>query len=816
MAQNKTAQKDTAGVSLPCYFAGHLLLERLARGGMAEVYLARAPTVSSKIVHFVALKRILGKYSQSEDFKEMFEKEVLSLQSMSHANVVGFKASGVDASTKEPYLVMEYVHGRNLRLILKKSEKEQKPISVPLAVHIICEAAAGLDYVHGFKDPRTFVPLNIVHRDVSPHNIMIGLDGSVKLIDFGIVKAKIEQLHAGFDDNLTRKGLIKGKFSYMSPEQLLNKALDHRSDVFSLGIILWELLTQRRLFLGESELETYQKVKTMDTPLVSSIVPNTDPDLERIVQKALQKDVGQRYESTFALQKDLSVFLSKSYPTFHASDLGQYASSLYSKELPRMTKLFAKYSEIAFDEGNANSRHLQTEDNSSMILPMQNNSVGSKVEIGMSGGGPVLQSAPILQAPLTEAKIAGNETQTEQQAPADTMVAAAPDNPGAVLQETHVSNPEPKDYSESPKPPPAKSSTKKRSQLFLARSGKKQKPIQRVRQKMLLLKQRMQVYSIYVALLAGVVLVGGAGWQVYNNAEFRAKLAGLFDVSREKTFTLMHEGMQKAEQAYSNRDGGGVSAGEQASQDFKILTASQEAEVEFSQLGENRRNIRVAAVIMKRDEVTGSVDKLFKTNALVYTSDKAIHPLPSSNEWVLMNGTTPSVFNVDTKTQWVKVETQSKKGFYGIQKLPSLEKQNAKVEVPLDGYTHGFRTNIDTQKPLLYAENKPILLQGKLVNLRAKRGNRRVPVTLPLRLSKGVAYVDANYRFQGAFVESLLGERIEFKNRMDFHIKEPAGECYVGLMFSKISQSLSVNPRSTTCHGSRVRANTLFVKLPPY
>ncbi len=301
-------------------FGKYLLLERLAAGGMAEVYLAKSSGASG-VAKFLAIKRILPQYSDNPEFIDMFKEEAKIAINLSHANVVSLYEFGVEA--KQFYIVMEYLEGQNLRQILNHLKKESKEFSIDQVVYIIKQVAAGLDHAHRCLDGSTGKPLNITHRDMSPQNIMISFEGEVKVVDFGIAKAE-SQLEQ------TRAGTIKGKFGYMSPEQAEGHIVDSRTDIFSLGIILWELLAKDRLFTAPSEAATLRKIRECQVPPLRRINPNIPAELERICNKALAKELSLRYQSCADLHRDLNRFLNTSYPEFSSQDFSYFMKNSFA------------------------------------------------------------------------------------------------------------------------------------------------------------------------------------------------------------------------------------------------------------------------------------------------------------------------------------------------------------------------------------------------------------------------------------------------------------------------------------------------------
>ena len=317
-------------------FGKYILLEKLATGGMAEIYLARSPGASG-VSKFVALKRILPQYSEQPEFIDMFKDEAKIAVNLTHANITSIFEFGVEKQAF--YLAMDYVEGRNLRQILNKMKKSGVSFSIEQVLYIIKEVAAGLDHAHRCIDSNTGKPLNIIHRDMSPQNVMISFEGEVKVIDFGIAKAETQL-------ETTRAGTLKGKFGYMSPEQAEGQQVDLRTDIFALGIVLWELLANDRLFVANNEVNTLRKIRDCQIPSLRKINPNIPPELERIVSKALAKDRNLRYQTAAAFHRELSRFLNRQYPDFSPHDFSVFIKTLFAAEILDSRKKMVEYSKI--------------------------------------------------------------------------------------------------------------------------------------------------------------------------------------------------------------------------------------------------------------------------------------------------------------------------------------------------------------------------------------------------------------------------------------------------------------------------------------
>jgi serine/threonine-protein kinase len=267
---------------------------------MAEVFQARHKS-SNQVV---ALKRILPSVAEDDEFISLFHDEARIASSLAHENIARIIDVGQVAASH--YIALEFIDGKPLRSLIDRAAAAHRTLPIELSVHILSEVARGLAYAHDRAD-QNGRPLGIVHRDVSPQNVLISYDGAVKLIDFGIAKAagKITR---------TQAGAIKGKVGYMSPEQVVGAAIDRRADIFALGICLWECLTSERLFDAPNELLAMEKIRSGSTPPPSSLNRAVSPVLDGIVLKALAKDPKQRYATASDFEKDLRAF-ARTLPT---------------------------------------------------------------------------------------------------------------------------------------------------------------------------------------------------------------------------------------------------------------------------------------------------------------------------------------------------------------------------------------------------------------------------------------------------------------------------------------------------------------------
>jgi eukaryotic-like serine/threonine-protein kinase len=273
------------------------LLRRLAVGGMAEIFLARVGGIKG-FEKLVVLKRILPQHAHDEQLTRMFLDEARLMATLDHPNIT--QVYDVGQARSSYFFAMEYVHGEDARRILKASLRAGHPVPAEHAIGIITGAAAGLHYAHEKVGPDG-QPLQIVHRDVSPSNVLVSYDGTVKVADFGVAKWTAQQTK-------TVHGTLKGKFQYMSPEQCRGEPLDRRSDVFALGILLYELTTGTRLYQGASDYAILHQIVNNDATPPSVRQPGYAPELEQIVLRALARDRNARFQTAEELQLALEEF----------------------------------------------------------------------------------------------------------------------------------------------------------------------------------------------------------------------------------------------------------------------------------------------------------------------------------------------------------------------------------------------------------------------------------------------------------------------------------------------------------------------------
>jgi len=299
-----------------------VILRSLAMGGMAEILLARVRD-PAKPERLVVLKRMHRQLAVDREYVKMFVDEARLAITLRHPNVVEVYESGEDDG--QYYIAMEYLHGHDLRRVLSQMAKKRVPMRLANALSIARAVCRGLDYTHERTDA-SGEQLGIVHRDVSPHNVLVTYGGRVKLVDFGIAKTTIQLAR-------TRTGILKGKVAYMSPEQALGENLDRRSDVFCIGILLWEMTTGHWLYRRKSELETLKAVVEHDAPPPSQVITGYPKELEQIVMKTLARRREDRWQSAGELGEALNAFAKLRRLDLRPAALSSLMSATFSEEV---------------------------------------------------------------------------------------------------------------------------------------------------------------------------------------------------------------------------------------------------------------------------------------------------------------------------------------------------------------------------------------------------------------------------------------------------------------------------------------------------
>lgn len=309
------------GLSGNSAFGKYQLFASLGRGGMADVFLAvaRGPMGFNKLA---VVKRLRAQLADDPSFRTMFLDEARLAARLNHPNVVHTYEVGEQDGVY--FIAMEYLEGQPLNKVIHEAVKSNKVFEESFCARVVSDALSGLNHAHELKD-YDGKPLSIIHRDVSPHNVFVTYGGVVKLVDFGIAKAALSSTE-------TEVGVLKGKVAYMSPEQAMAGPIDQRSDLFAMGIVLWELLTRQRLMTGDSAAATLHRLLNSAIPAVSSVRADIDPELDAIVAKALEKDPKYRFQTAIEMRDALEGYLaSSSSKAMRAEEVGHSISLMFTK-----------------------------------------------------------------------------------------------------------------------------------------------------------------------------------------------------------------------------------------------------------------------------------------------------------------------------------------------------------------------------------------------------------------------------------------------------------------------------------------------------
>ncbi len=316
----------------------YILLDKLAVGGMAELYRALITGVQG-FEKLIAIKKILPHLATEEELITSFIDEAKLAALLHHQNIVQIYDFG---SLDESYFIaMEYLFGKDCRIITNKAKEKKLPIELEYALFIVSRICAGLDYAHNLKDFQG-KPLNIIHRDISPPNILITFEGDVKIVDFGIAKAASQ-------NTMTQMGMIKGKVAYMSPEQAAGKKIDNRSDIFSCGIILYELVTGSKMFSGDT-LHILSKVRNAEFDKPEETQKGLPDKLLKIIYKALEKDPERRFQSCSDMLTDIEECLYGNGMRPTVQGLAKYLKTLFSTEIKAEEEHMRKISRLGLGE----------------------------------------------------------------------------------------------------------------------------------------------------------------------------------------------------------------------------------------------------------------------------------------------------------------------------------------------------------------------------------------------------------------------------------------------------------------------------------
>lgn len=300
------------------------LFKTLKKGGMARVYVG---VDAERPIQLLAVKTLLPELAKERLYREMFATEGKVGQRLDHPNIVRTVEAGVDQGTA--YIAMELILGHDLSTLIRRLRRQGEVMPLPLAVGLARDVAAGLCHAHELTDEHG-QPLDIVNRDVSPGNIMLGFDGVVKLIDFGIAQTTI--------DVKNQIGTIKGKLSYMSPEQVRGLPVDARSDVFSLGTVLYEMLTGVHVFHDEGDFATMERVRRAECAPASSHNPAVDAELDDILRRAMARDLPQRFHTSRELWRALKTYLAERGLSATPDDVAAYLRTVFGAEIDTLRR----------------------------------------------------------------------------------------------------------------------------------------------------------------------------------------------------------------------------------------------------------------------------------------------------------------------------------------------------------------------------------------------------------------------------------------------------------------------------------------------
>lgn len=310
-------------------FGNYVLLKKLASGGMAEIFLAR-PAASDADGRLLVIKRVLPHIAKQREFQKMFRREIQVLMGFTHPHIVQLHDFGI--VDHQPYIAMEYIEGKSLRDINARLQATKSRLPMAKTLDLVAQAASGLHYAHTFEHKVSGEPLHTIHRDVSPQNLIVSFDGNLKVVDFGLAKA------VGHD--LTATGTIKGTLGYLSPEQIVAKNVDPRSDIFSLGVVAWELLTGERLFAkpGDTDVFILHKMSQCEKHVVPPSNFNRDIpfDVDRAILKALEKDPCHRYRYARDFSEELRRLLVKHCPNHVYANTGEMLRSLFKEDITNL------------------------------------------------------------------------------------------------------------------------------------------------------------------------------------------------------------------------------------------------------------------------------------------------------------------------------------------------------------------------------------------------------------------------------------------------------------------------------------------------
>jgi serine/threonine-protein kinase len=378
MAPNEPPNTDVEGIGDSggaLSFGKYQPFATLGRGGMADVFLtvARGPMGFNKLA---VVKRLRQALAEEVGFRTMFLDEARLAARLNHPNIVHTYEVGEHNGAY--FIAMEFLEGQSLNKVIKEASKRRENIPPTLCARVVAEALSGLHYAHELRD-YDGRPLTVIHRDVSPHNVFVTYDGHTKMVDFGIAKAALSSTE-------TEVGVLKGKVAYMSPEQAAAGPIDCRADIFPMGIVLWEMLTGKRLMVGDSAAQTLHRLMNMEIPRVSSVMPEIDPMLDEIVARSLQKDPGYRFQTAAEFRDALEAYIARSGMAARQDDVSRLMLRLFGKVKEEVQRQVQKHmATITRANSTQELQHL----NAQSLKRLENSGAhvsGSLLKLGTSSG----------------------------------------------------------------------------------------------------------------------------------------------------------------------------------------------------------------------------------------------------------------------------------------------------------------------------------------------------------------------------------------------------------------------------------------------
>ncbi len=448
-------------------FGGYTLVAKLGQGAMAEVFLALR-VGQGGFQKLVVIKRMHAHLLDESGVREMFMDEARLAALLAHPNVV--QTNEVGEVQGLPFMAMEYLEGQPLSLVLARCKELGEPVPAPLLARMVADSLEGLQHAHDLRDLEGN-PLHVVHRDVSPHNLFVGYNGVTKVLDFGVAKAAMQVAR-------TEHGAIKGKYAYLSPEQAEQRDVDGRSDVWGMGVVLWECLTGRRLFKRDTEVATLRAVTTDEIPSVRSVAIDAPEELAAVAERALRRDLSERYASAAEMRDDLETYLRGLSAATRHRDVGKHLHGMFEQaithrreaisacvkgEMGDVSQAFALSGEGSFSYSATGTEALPSRANPwlmALVVLLALGLTGAVVWIASRDHTPAAlasDASPSAPAVASAAPAAAEGADVEAAAPpavepteADAPGGAAPEEPDAVSEQAEGADARAADAEEEP------------------------------------------------------------------------------------------------------------------------------------------------------------------------------------------------------------------------------------------------------------------------------------------------------------------------------------------------------------------------------